>query len=54
MKSRENHLILKEIIIDQLSKPRKSLIDPRETIIVKTNYIYNSNLDKYNDWEKIE
>ena len=46
--------MLKEIIINKLSKQRKSLINPRETIIVKTNYIYNSSLDKYNDWEKIE
>ena len=52
MKSKENHLLLNEIIINNLSIPRKSLIDPIKTIRIKTNYIYNSNMNKYNDWEK--
>ena len=38
-KSNENNQILKEIIIRNLSKPSKNLINPRETITVKTNYI---------------
>lgn len=40
----------KPIVINCIKKSNSQ----REKITVKTNYIYNSNMDKYNDWEKIK